>query len=176
MCSVTARRAANPALGFRGWRIHCCVCMRPWPLLSDALSGGSGLAIHWKCRIHKNQCMRHPVIVSFPQTHPFLPTHTGHRVATPERARFSAGGPWLTENDPRGSKISNLTRASRRGGPPTRAPPDYCGCRKPGTISPVSATVLEPLRGWGNDCAWRKAHGLRHGPNDHTRFAGCHYR
>ena len=62
-------------------------------------------------------------------------------------ARFSAGGPWLTGNDPRGSKISNLTRASRRGGPPTRAPPDYCGCSKPGTIFPVSATVLEPQGG-----------------------------
>jgi len=60
------------------------------------------------------------------------------------RGGHGSACPWRTGNDPRGSKISNLTRASRRGGPPTRAPPDDCGCRKPGTIFPVSATALEP--------------------------------
>jgi hypothetical protein len=70
---------------------------------------------------------------------------TGHRVAM--RGGHGSARPWLTGNDPRGSKISNLTRASRRGGPPSRARPDYCGCRKPGTIFPVSATVLEPQGG-----------------------------
>ena len=70
---------------------------------------------------------------------------TGRRVAM--QGGDGSARPWLTGNDPRGSKISNLTRASRRGGPPTRAPPDYCGGSKPGTIFPVSATVLEPQGG-----------------------------
>ena len=46
----------------------------------------------------------------------------------PERRGFSASGPTLIGNDPHGSQISSLTTASRRGGPPSRAPRDYCGC------------------------------------------------
>jgi hypothetical protein len=52
----------------RGWRIPCRVWMRPGPPHSESRTGVSAPAVHQKCRIHKNQCMRHPVIVSFPPT------------------------------------------------------------------------------------------------------------
>jgi len=54
------------------WRILCTVCMRPGPSPSEPRTGGSAPAIHPKCRIHKSQFMRHPVIVSFPPTRDHL--------------------------------------------------------------------------------------------------------
>ena len=148
---MTARLACIPF----NWRSH----------FASVQGSASRSVVHGYCKarsgLHTHTCVarysRYDAR-SIPRG-PHSPTCT--RVAHTSQCMYASrafvprtGNGFLSVHDPlpgwscrRGSKISNLTRASRRGGPPTRAPPDYCRGSKPGTIFPVSATVLEPQGG-----------------------------
>ncbi len=89
----------------RGWRIHCTVCMQPGPPPSDSRTGGSAQAIHQKCRIHKNQCMRHPMIISFPPARDHLNGKSASVILT-ARLRYRADDA-LLGNNPLGRERPN---------------------------------------------------------------------
>ena len=106
------------SIRLRGWRIHRGEYRRR--LLRTALQ------IHgW--RIHCCVCMR-------PEASP----------CDPEQGPFRAADPSPEGNDPCGNRISSLTKASRRGGPPNRAPRGCCGCSR--SFRSVSCRCKYPCR------------------------------